>query len=107
MKNIEKLTESEEVVMKAAWDYEKEPELKNVVQRVNDVYGKSWKPQTVSTFLGKLVKKGYLKMQRNGKIYTYKVLVSEEVYNREQLRHLYFFLYKNDKEVLQRDMEEL
>jgi len=104
---IEKLTEAEEVTMKAIWDCKKEPVLSDVVEQVNGVYGKAWRPQTVSTFLAKLVKKGYLKMQRNGKVYTYKVLVSEEVYNREQLRHLYFFLYKNDKEVLQRDMEEL
>lgn len=107
MQLIENLTESEEVVMRAVWDYGKEPELKDVLERVNGVYGKDWKPTTVSTFMAKLVKKGYLKMQRNGKVYTYKVLVSEEVYNREQLRHLYFFLYKNDKEVLQRDVEEL
>lgn len=107
MRVIEKLTESEELVMKGAWDCGKEPELKDVIGRVNGVYGKDWRPQTVSTFLAKLVRKGYLKMQRNGKIYTYKIIVSEEAYNREQLKQLCSFLYKNDKNALKRDVEKL
>lgn len=104
---IEKLTESEEYVMRAVWDLKQEPVLSSVCSRVNDIYGKDWRPQTVSTFLAKLVRKNYLKLQRNGKIYTYKILVSPEKYNKEQLKRLYIFLYKNDKDVMQQDLEEL
>lgn len=104
---IEKLTESEEIVMRAIWDCRKEPVLSDIVERVNSVYGKNWKPQTVSTFLAKLVRKKYLKLQRNGKIYTYKILIREDAYNKEQLKRVYIFLYKGDKEIMQQDMEEL
>lgn len=104
---IEKLTEAEEIVMKAVWDDRKEPVLSDIVERVNGVYGKNWKPQTVSTFLAKLVRKNYLKLQRNGKIYTYKVLIKENIYNKEQLKRVYIFLYQNDKESMQQDLEEL
>ena len=104
---IEKLTESEEIVMRAIWDLKKEPVLTDVCNRVNDIYGKNWKPQTVSTFLSKLVRKNYLKLQRNGKIYTYKVLVKENIYNKEQLKRIYIFLYQSDKEAMQQDLEEL
>lgn len=104
---IEKLTEGEEMVMKAVWDCKKEPVLSEVVERVNGVYGKNWKPQTVSTFLAKLVRKNYLKMQRDGKIYTYKILVKERMYSKEQLKRLYIFLYKNDKEAVIQDLETL
>lgn len=93
---IEKLTESEEIVMKAIWDCHKEPVLSDVVDRVNDFYGKDWKPQTVSTFLSKLVRKNYLKLQRNGKIYTYKILVSEAEYRKKLYRHHISFWNHNN-----------
>ena len=93
---VEKLTESEELVMKAIWDCKKEPVLSDVVDRVNGFYGKDWKPQTVSTFLSKLVRKDYLKLIRNGKIYTYKVLVPEAVYRRKLYKQHISFWNHND-----------
>ncbi|MCM1497415.1 MAG: BlaI/MecI/CopY family transcriptional regulator [Clostridium sp.] len=87
MKKIEKLTESEEIVMKAVWDTGKEPVLSDLMDRINDYYGRDWKPQTVSTFLAKLVGKKFLKLQRNGKIYTYKILISEADYKQKLYKH--------------------
>lgn len=96
MTKIEKLTDSEEIVMKAVWDCKKEPMLSDVVEIVNGIYGKDWKPQTVSTFLSKLVRKDFLKLQRNGKIYTYKVLVKAEVYRRKLYKQHISFWNHND-----------
>lgn len=93
---IEKLTESEELVMKAIWDCKHEPVLSDVVDRTVDFYGKDWKPQTVSTFLSKLVRKNFLKLQRNGKIYTYKVLVKEDAYRRKLYKQHISFWNNND-----------
>lgn len=93
---IEKLTESEELVMKAIWDCNKEPVLSEVVEQVNGVYGKDWKPQTVSTFLAKLVRKNYVKLQRNGKIYTYKILITEAQYRRKLYQHHVSFWNHNN-----------
>lgn len=92
---IEKLTESEELVMKSIWDCRKEPVLSDVVDRVNGFYGKDWKPQTVSTFLAKLVRKNYLRLQRNGKIYTYKILISEGAYRQKLYKHHVSFWHQN------------
>lgn len=93
---IEKLTESEELVMKSIWDCRKEPVLSDVVDRVNGYYGKDWKPQTVSTFLAKLVRKNYLQLCRNGKIYTYKILISEAAYRQKLYKHHISFWNQND-----------
>ena len=96
---LAKLTESEEIVMKSVWDSEKEPVLSDVVERVNSIYEKNWKPQTVSTFLAKLVQKRYLELQREGKIYSYKILVSETDYKRKlYLQHVHFWYHNDMKE---------
>ncbi len=107
MKQIEKLTESEEVVMKAVWDCKTPPTLSEVNSRVTSVYGKDWKPQTVSTFFAKLVRKGYLKMLRNGKIYTYDILISEEEYRKKCLKHLLMFVYNDRIDLLRQHLQEL
>ena len=93
---IDDLTKSEELVMKAIWDCKKEPVLSDVVDWVNGSYGKDWRPQTVSTFLAKLVRKNYLQMQRDGKIYTYKVLIPEKSYREKLCNQLVSFWYGDD-----------
>lgn len=93
---IEKLTESEEIVMKAIWICGKEPGLTDVMGVVTEIYHKDWKPQTVSTFLAKLVRKNYIQLKRNGKIYTYKILVPEKVYRRKLYKHHISFWNHND-----------
>lgn len=99
---IENLTEAEEIVMKAVWGCKKEPALADIVEQTISVYGKDWKPQTVSTFLAKLVRKNYVKLQRNGKIYTYKVLISEKAYKQKLYRHhISFWNHNNIKEFVQ------
>lgn len=107
MNNLEKLTESEEIVMKAVWDSHKEPVLSDITERLSGRYGKEWAPQTVSTFLSKLVRKDYLLLHRNGKRYTYEVLVREREYQKAQLKHLAMFLYNGNKEQLLADGKEL
>lgn len=104
---MKKLTESEEMVMKAVWDLGKAPVLAEVSDRINEFYKKEWKPQTVSTYLQRLVYKKYLKLCRNGRIYTYKVLHSEAEYRNDRLQSIYDYLYKGDKEALMQDVEEI
>ena len=50
----------EKLVMKVIWDSTEELALQEVMDGVNHENGKNWKPQTVSTFLSRLVKKGFL-----------------------------------------------
>ena len=74
------LTHAELLVMKCIWDTPKDLVLSEIVAMVNERYNKDWKPQTVSTYLSHLVQKEFLKMTRNGKIYTYQSLVNEYDY---------------------------
>lgn len=52
-----KISDCEEKVLKVVWDCEKEPDLRTVMDTVNEKHGLEWKPQTVSTFLTRLVRK--------------------------------------------------
>lgn len=77
---LEHLTDCEQLVMKTVWDAAEELSLMEIVQRVNDRYSKEWKSQTVSTFLTRLVRKGYLRNYRQGRVFLYQVLVPMEEY---------------------------
>ena len=71
---MEKLTTCEELVMKTIWDASEELSLTEIMQRVNEKYHKEWKPQTVSTFLARLVRKGYLQYYRKGRVFFYQTI---------------------------------
>lgn len=74
------LTNAEKLVMKCIWDTPNDMVLSEIFALVNERYCKDWSPQTVSTYLARLVQKGFLAMTRNGKIYTYHWLVNEKDY---------------------------
>lgn len=68
------LTESEKITMKCVWDIGDGARLSRIMTLANDKYGKEWKPQTVSTFLGKLVRKGFVEQYRDGRYFYYRIL---------------------------------
>lgn len=80
------LTESEKIIMKCVWDLGDAVRLSYIVKAANDGYNKNWKSQTVSTFLRKLVEKGFLEQYRNGRYFCYHVLVSKHDYRCRMLR---------------------
>lgn len=84
--DIKELTASELIVMKAIWDGDHEMALAEITKHVNEDYGKAWKPQTVSTFLAKLVSKGFIRMKRLSRSITYEVTVPQEDYKLLQAR---------------------
>ena len=77
---MQKLTAKEVQIMKCLWDADEKITSSEITRRTNEKYGYDWKLTTVSTFLNRLVNKGFLKLERNGKVYTYDILVSEEEY---------------------------
>ncbi len=86
---MQKLTAAELAVIGEIWRAEEEGvDFKDITmtyltQKCNENQGKSWKAQTVSTFLAHLVKKEYLEMSRVGRHFYYKTLVGKkEVVNR-------------------------
>ena len=92
---LENLTDCEQLVMKTVWDASDELSLMEIMQRVNDKYHKQWKPQTVSTFLARLVRKGYLRHYRQGRVFFYQILVSLEEY-KGQLTNDYVSFWNHD-----------
>ncbi len=66
---MEELTNCEVLVMKVIWHSDEVLSIQEITRAVNATYDKDWKVQTVSTFLGKMVKKGYLNMQRKGRYF--------------------------------------
>ena len=80
------LTESEKITMKCVWDLGEGARLAHIMEVANSRYKKNWKPQTVSTFLGKLVRKGFLEQYRDGRYFYYHILVSRHDYRCRILR---------------------
>ena len=81
----EALTECEVLVMKVIWESGEAMSIQEITARINLKYNKDWKLQTVSTFLSRAVKKGYLEMKRRGRSFDYYPLVTEEEYGKREI----------------------
>lgn len=90
------LTECEQLVMKVIWGSEVELTLPDIVKNVNETYGKDWKPQTVSTFLARLVRKNFLNSYRSGRTFFYQPLVSEKAYGKKMINSCVEFWGNNN-----------
>lgn len=82
----EELTECELLIMKVIWHSEEPLSIQEITARINQNYKKDWKVQTVSTFLSRAVKKEYLSMKRQGRLFYYSPLVSEEEYGKKEIK---------------------
>lgn len=85
------LTTAEMLVMRAIWLADHDMVLNEVVKACNAAYDKNWKPQTVSTYLSHLVQKQFLRMDRNGKIYSYHPLVEAAEYMKYDVQNFVEF----------------
>lgn len=74
------LSKCEGMVMKVIWGSGDVLTMQEITVKVNDLFHKTWKTQTVSTYLARLVKKGYLSMERQGRLFYYHPLIAEEDY---------------------------
>lgn len=77
---MERLTESELQIMKCIWDANEQLALSSILKRTNERFQKNWKPQTASTFVARLVQKGFLRLDRSVRYYSYEVLIPEIEY---------------------------
>lgn len=90
----EVLTASETLVMKCIWDSTSDVSLADIYEMVNSQYHKEWKYQTVSTFLAKIVQKGFIRARREGHRVVYEILITEEEYKAQQARQFVNFWNK-------------
>ena len=79
------ITECEVMVMKCIWFRESACTASGILVDLEERYQKCWKPQTISTFLRRLVDKGYLSMELD--------------YGREQIEKCAEFWSANDADL--------
>jgi BlaI family penicillinase repressor len=75
MKKTPRITESEWIVMKIIWEHGS----RSTNQIIEDLKEDSeWKPSTIKTLLNRLVVKGALRYEKDGRFFVYFPLVSSE-----------------------------
>ncbi|MGN0161469.1 MAG: BlaI/MecI/CopY family transcriptional regulator [Lachnospiraceae bacterium] len=79
------MTDCEVLVMKTIWESAEVLSLREVTEQVNRKFGRDWKTQTVSTFLARLVRKGYLTMERKGRQFYYYPTLTENEYGKREI----------------------
>lgn len=107
MREIRKLPECEEMVMMVVWDAKEAPDLEETMSRVNERYGKTWRPQTVSTFLARLKKKGYLSAYRKGRYTYYVPEVLKQEYRKMIVGKIVRNMYAGDSTELIEDLMQV
>ncbi|MCI9627115.1 MAG: BlaI/MecI/CopY family transcriptional regulator [Clostridia bacterium] len=82
--------EAELEIMKVLWRAGKPVNTQYINEAVEE---KGWKRTTISTFLTRLVQKGALSCEKQGKFYYYTPLISQSEYRMSQTKHLIKSLY--------------
>ena len=77
MKNSFSISEAEYQVMKIIWDMAP-VSTKEVTEKL--LKESMWKPKTIQTLLSRLVKKGVIDYEKDGRVFVYTPLVKEEDY---------------------------
>ncbi len=89
MKNIS-IGNAEIEIMKVIWKSKNPITSLDIGKAVED---KGWKKTTIATFLTRLVDKGVLSAEKQGKLYYYTPLISEKEYRKTQTKNLISTLY--------------
>lgn len=89
MKNIS-IGDAELEIMKVIWKSKEPITSLDIGKEVED---KGWKKTTIATFLTRLVEKGALSANKQGKLYYYTPLITEKEYKKSQTKNLIKTLY--------------
>lgn len=84
------ISDAELEVMKVIWN-EKRPVTSLDICETFETKG--WKKTTIGTFLSRLVEKGALSAEKQGKLYYYTPLISQKDYRKSQTKNLISSLY--------------
>lgn len=77
------LSACETVIMKAIWDAEGDISIPDLIEVLRTKWGKDYARTTVTTFITKLMAKGYVDTYRKGKLSYACAVKSEEEYKRK------------------------
>lgn len=95
---MKKLSESELDVMLVIWNAEEALDTGEIVRRLAPQY--DWKLQAVQVFLSRLVKKGFLRCEKLGRLNYYAPLVAESAYRAHETASFVEKLYRNSPKSL-------
>ena len=116
MQKLKKLPDAEFDIMKVVWANEPPVTTSIIMERLGDE--KEWKIQTVVTLMLRLVERGFLRSEKNGKERTYYPLIKQEDYLKfetgnfiKQYHENSFISFVNtlneDKALSDKDIDEL
>lgn len=74
------------------------PALHNILNLLNEKNGCKWKSQTVSTFLFRLVEKGYIESVREGRLIYYTCKFTKDAFLKQYFDNSAGLLFGGDKE---------
>lgn len=74
------MSETEMEVMQFLWEVECPQSLGQLLEHFNSVCEKNWKPQTVSTFLSRMVKKNLLAWHQQGRAKVFTPICTKQEY---------------------------
>lgn len=94
MMKIEKLSDTEREMMEVIWQLDKSVTSSELLKIFNEKKGKKWSAQTMSTFLTRIVDKGVLISNKEGRINFYESLISKEEYTQYEAENILNNLYK-------------
>jgi BlaI family penicillinase repressor len=77
--NTNGLSDSELEIMRVIWEEDGKAYLSVLMGRLTAM-GKTWKPNTVLTFLSRLIEKGMLTVEKQGRVNLYVALCKESDY---------------------------
>ena len=112
---MQKISEAEMEIMNIIWNYDSGMKSKDIMEVIPN---KQWKITTVLTLISRLIDKGFLKAEKNGRGKIYSSVISEKEYkkmcSKNFLNEFYEGSAKNffaalfeDNEISEKDLEEL
>ncbi|RKL62831.1 BlaI/MecI/CopY family transcriptional regulator [Thermoanaerobacteraceae bacterium SP2] len=84
MKKLQRISDAEKQIMEYIWKAGRPVTTSEIIRHLPE--GKSWKQNTVITFLARLMKKGILKATRIGKANYYEPCVTEQEYRNFEIK---------------------
>ncbi|MCI9355220.1 MAG: BlaI/MecI/CopY family transcriptional regulator [Firmicutes bacterium] len=112
---MQKISEAEMELMKIIWNYKNPLTSKQIISFIPN---NQWKNTTVLTLLSRLIEKGFLKAERQGRNYLYSYVISHKEYKKlcsknfinefyqGSIKNFFATLYA-DNEISQEDLKEL
>lgn len=112
---MRKMSESEMEIMKVVWKHKNPLTNKEIISLIPN---NQWKVTTVLTLISRLIDKGFLKAEKEGRVSLYRYVVSEDEYRRRcsksfldefyqgSFKNFFAALYSDD-EISQSDFDEL